>query len=1370
MALNLTSANLALQDMISSGNLSVSGLFELASQVDAQVRNVAPGSTFLLYSGGRDAAAISSNLASTAPDVYDLASTAAGDFLDSEAFGNALKDAVANEQFNMAYDDLTLAEQESVKTSVDLDLYGVDATGARVSSTSLFDIVSHSYVMENDGNWRIVAVGDVDPNSVAMQTELPALLSKPGDFLINGESRTVLAQSGSLTEQVDMAIAQSAAISEASLVSSGSSAEFLSMTIQQALGVLVAPESAALLGDATATLNRLGAAGMLLSAALVAQQANAAYANGDIAKGNALIGGWATGLAGGLAGAELAVAASTSALAPLYLTGPAGALIAGGLSLLAGLVGGIAGSAVGSTAYGSLLGILENLFQAATQPISPLELDLTGGGVQTVGQQAGVYFDYRGNGFAEATGWSAPQDGLLVLPDANGLVTNGSELFGNYSVLPDGSLAPNGFVALKAFDSNGDGVIDASDPIFSQLRLWVGGNGQPGSGQLVTLTEAGIQSLNLNYATQSYTDANGNQFRQVGSFTLTDGTTRAMVDVWYGVDTGRTVDMSAPVAVSADIAALPDLAGFGNVHSLQQAMARDTSGRLEGLVQAFVANANTMTAAQARSAAESILLDWSGADQYSSTSRGPNIDAREVYTLEAFMGQAYAQGGNANPEPIAAGVLNQAYGQLLDWLTGQLLAQTKFAPWLNEVSMTWDTATGTLGFDVSAVVATLGSVYGNDPVQGAEWMRVFGQSLKAMGDTGMQILSAIRQQGSLDGTGFNLALAALGDVVLQVSRANQSLTAAAGTDTVFVTTPGGNASFSGSSGEDLYVLHTGSGQTTITTAGGHDTVCFTDVASTAVTSVTRNGNSLVVRYGGGDQVTVTNYFLQTALGGQPTSNNSAALAFNDGVTWSLADVAQRQQLVDGYQSITGVSGVSNTIHAGAGSQSIYAGNAGDTLIAGSGSDTFYGGAGDDTFVVHSGNGQVMVVSTGGGHDTLRFADVASTAVSSVGRNGSDLVVRYGSGDQVTVSGYFTQTGTVNGQAVYGNTVSISFADGVNWGLADVAQRQQLADGSQNVNGVSGTANTIQAGSGTQTLHAGNAGDTLIAGSGRGMFYGGAGDDTFVVHTGSGQVTVVSTGGGYDTLRCADVASTAVTSVGRNGSDLVMQYGSGDTVTVTNYFLQTATVNGQAVYGYTVPISFADGVTWSLAEVAQRQQLADGYQSITGVQGVSNTIQAGVGSQTIYAGNAGDTLIAGSGSDKLYGGAGNDTFVIHAGAGQTTILDSHNPATGTDTLLFSNLDQTNLWFSHVGNDLQIDVLGSSERVTVTNWYASGSGGTSNQVDRVQTADGLGMTCFDVNQLVQAMASFDPPASGVTSWTSGQTSPTGQVLLTVNHASS
>lgn len=72
---------------------------------------------------------------------------------------------------------------------------------------------------------------------------------------------------------------------------------------------------------------------------------------------------------------------------------------------------------------------------ATTQ--SPLILDLNGDGVKTTSIFDGsVYFDHDGNGFAEKTGWVSTDDGLLVRDiNGNGLIDNGSELFGSNTLL-----------------------------------------------------------------------------------------------------------------------------------------------------------------------------------------------------------------------------------------------------------------------------------------------------------------------------------------------------------------------------------------------------------------------------------------------------------------------------------------------------------------------------------------------------------------------------------------------------------------------------------------------------------------------------------------------------------------------------------------------------------------------------------------------------------------------------------------------------------------------------------------------------------------------------------------------------------------------
>lgn len=104
----------------------------------------------------------------------------------------------------------------------------------------------------------------------------------------------------------------------------------------------------------------------------------------------------------------------------------------------------------------------------------------------------------------------------------NGTIDNGKELFGNITPQPEPPAGTdrNGFIALTEYDArnyggNGDGRIDASDAVFSVLRLWrdTNHNGVSEASELYPLPVLGLKAIDLDYKESKKTDEHGNKFR-----------------------------------------------------------------------------------------------------------------------------------------------------------------------------------------------------------------------------------------------------------------------------------------------------------------------------------------------------------------------------------------------------------------------------------------------------------------------------------------------------------------------------------------------------------------------------------------------------------------------------------------------------------------------------------------------------------------------------------------------------------------------------------------------------------------------------------------------------------------------------------------
>ena len=231
----------------------------------------------------------------------------------------------------------------------------------------------------------------------------------------------------------------------------------------------------------------------------------------------------------------------------------------------------ISGSQI--TALGTNLSLLSRISS------SPLVLDLSGNGITTQSITAGAQFDINATGQAINTGWvSSAGEGLLVYDPNNGPITSGNQLFGTSTVLPNGQKAANGFAALAALDTNGDGIINSLDAGWSNLKVWVGEstNGAVQGGQLESLDSLGIVQLNLSYASDP-TMNNGNIVGMVSSFVTSNGQTHEMADVWFQTSSVQQTNPASSL-VTNSIAAL----------TTSQVVSLTTGGQVAALVSAQV--------------------------------------------------------------------------------------------------------------------------------------------------------------------------------------------------------------------------------------------------------------------------------------------------------------------------------------------------------------------------------------------------------------------------------------------------------------------------------------------------------------------------------------------------------------------------------------------------------------------------------------------------------------------------------------------------------------------------------------------------------------------------------------------------------------
>ena len=156
---------------------------------------------------------------------------------------------------------------------------------------------------------------------------------------------------------------------------------------------------------------------------------------------------------------------------------------------------------------------------------------------------------------------------------------------------------------------------------------------------------------------------------------------------------------------------------------------------------------------------------------------------------------------------------------------------------------------------------------------------------------------------------------------------------------------------------------------------------------------------------------------------------------------------------------------------------------------------------------------------------------------------------------------------------------------------------------------------------------------------------------------------------------------------------------------------------------------------------------------------ANRLRGLGGNDTLSGGAGNDTLEGGAGADLLNGGLGADIYRFGRGDGFDTLTDVDTTGGVQDMLQISGgIAADQLWPRKVDNNLEISVIGTGDKVLVADWYSD----TSHHVEVLQLANGQRLLDSQVQNLVQAMASFAPPPAGQTTLLPNYQSALGGVI--------
>ena len=805
-----------------------------------------------------------------------------------------------------------------------------------------------------------------------------------------------------------------------------------------------------------------------------------------------------------------------------------------------------------------LEGASDDTDTAEDTKVDPLILDVSKDGFDIETKKFGAHFDLNCDGFAEKINWTR-KDAILALDkNHNGLIDDGSEVFGDFHLLADGSKAKNGFEALAQYDTNGDGVIDENDEIFDQLRLWVdeNGDGVSDQGELKSLRDMHIKAINLDYDYVNQSTGTEALIGNVATFVYEDDTIGNIGEMWVSSDLYDAIE-KVIVGVTDMTDGLPNVRSYGKVNSLHAAIAMDETGKLKSLVENFVSETDNDTRL---AIVEDILHFICHTDDVEDGSRGTYVNAKNLAVIEALMGKSFMGVNGENPNSAAAPILNRVYGNLvelycfamigsqitehLDYIKADVAEDGTRTPYMEYFNkhMYYGLRLGTISektfSDVCSYLGYYGSNIENDYRLFAEFRTyIEGIAPQYLDIVDAAVFGAVRDSDSgnyINGTtiadvvygngGNDTINGGEGNDLLFGGDGNDTIYGGKGNDTIYgddgddILDGGvGDDILKGGTGNDTYVFAKGYGSDTIIDADGLNTLRFkglnpsdilvngTDEYDATITIKGTNDTLVITDFRKGEEY--ANYDLEfDGIKMHVTDKGSPFRHIyggnGDDVLKAVVDDSIMHAFggndtvygSDGNDIIYGNEG-DDVLYAGSGDDIVYGGDGNDILDGGKGNDLLYGGSGNDTYVFGRYYG-TDIISDNEGVSTIKIADGISLDELDIISVGENIVISLSdSEDKLIINGFAENP---DNYILEVNGESVSLKDSI------TACESEFLSGSEESDYiVNGSSLIIAGGSGDdriigndedEIIFGDSGNDQILAGGGNDVIFGGSGDD------------------------------------------------------------------------------------------------------------------------------------------------------------------------------------------------------------------------------------------------------------------------------------